>query len=242
MRLPLILEPDTLVPDIMVREGDKKGVADPTFVKWLLDAISKVKSQKQRPNEERIASAIRFTHKSLKQDVIMDQLQLAVLDGHILKVENKGTYSYKDPAHSSSSRGKMLQVHKKVDLRRIIIRAIKNLGEIGGSNLRNINKYIQQTYSLESTDSSNLMHCLRVSMKKAVEFGQVIRNGQLYKIGACSESESVASTASYLQSSDDDDEPLEIKKVCTRPVKLYSMWQDPLKSQCCRKTEILSIW
>jgi hypothetical protein len=199
----------------MVREGDQKGGIDPTFVQWLLDAILKVKHQKQRPSVDRIASAIRYVHKDVKQDRITEQLELAVQDGLILKVNNKGTYSYNDPARFSlHRRNKTLQVHKKVDLTRIIIRAIRELAEIGGSSIRNVEKYIQRTYSLESMDSSNLMHCLRVSMKKAVESGQVIRTGQLYKIGTCSESESVASTASYLQSSEDDADPVEIKKVC----------------------------
>jgi len=200
----------------MVREGDK-GFPNPTFVKWILEAISKVKHQKQRPGLDRIVNAIRQCHKDVKHEVVAEQLSLAVQNGLVLKIVNKGVSSYNDPARFSlSRRNRTLQVHKKVDLSGVIFRAIRELGEIGGSTLKSIEKYVQRTYSLESSDSSNLTHCLRVSIKKVVDSGQVVKSGQFYKIGACSESESVASTGSYLHSSEDDTDLNETKKVCIR--------------------------
>ena len=206
----------------MVREGDK-GIPNPTFVKWILGAISKVKHQKQRPSLDRIVNAIRQCHKDVKHETVSEQLSLAVQNGLVIKVMNKGVCSYNDPAKFSlNRRNKTLQVHKKVDLSRVILRAIRDLGEIGGSTLKSIEKYLQRTYSLESTDSSNLTHCLRMSIKKAVDNGQVIKSGQFYKIGACSESESVASTGSYLHSSEEDAELNETKKVCTNHLMVTS--------------------
>lgn len=71
-------------------------LANPTYTQWILEAIKKVKKQKQRPSEERICNAVSMSH-GLDRKTILEQLELSVKDGTILKVTNKGLNSYKDP-------------------------------------------------------------------------------------------------------------------------------------------------
>lgn len=71
-------------------------LANPMYTQWILEAIKKVKKQKQRPSEERICNAVSMSH-SLDRKTILEQLELSVKDGTILKVTNKGLNSYKDP-------------------------------------------------------------------------------------------------------------------------------------------------
>lgn len=65
-----------------------------TWTAWFLDAIRKIRSQKQRPSVERIAHAVRLQH-DYHEEVIAENLQLAVKRGDILKLFNKGQSSYK---------------------------------------------------------------------------------------------------------------------------------------------------
>ncbi|KAJ8415416.1 hypothetical protein AAFF_G00423960 [Aldrovandia affinis] len=71
-------------------------LANPLYTNWILEAIKKVKKQKQRPSEERICNAVSMSH-GLDRKTVLEQLELSVKDGSILKVSNKGLNSYKDP-------------------------------------------------------------------------------------------------------------------------------------------------
>ncbi|XP_035766511.1 histone acetyltransferase KAT6A [Neolamprologus brichardi] len=71
-------------------------LANPLYTQWILEAIKKVKKQKQRPSEERICNAVSMSH-GLDRKTVLEQLELSVKDGTILKVTNKGLNSYKDP-------------------------------------------------------------------------------------------------------------------------------------------------
>ncbi|XP_072288893.1 histone acetyltransferase KAT6A isoform X3 [Eucyclogobius newberryi] len=71
-------------------------LANPLYTQWILEAIRKVKKQKQRPSEDRISNAVNMSH-GLDRKTVLEQLELSVKDGTILKVTNKGLNSYKDP-------------------------------------------------------------------------------------------------------------------------------------------------
>uniref|UniRef100_A0AAY5JWD2 Histone acetyltransferase n=1 Tax=Esox lucius TaxID=8010 RepID=A0AAY5JWD2_ESOLU len=73
-------------------------LANPLYTQWILEAIQKIKRQKQRPSEERICHAV-ATLRGLDKRTVLEQLELGVHDGSILKVTNKGSASYKDPEH-----------------------------------------------------------------------------------------------------------------------------------------------
>lgn len=182
----------------MVKEGELTNLSDSTYVKWLLDAIHKVKQQKQRPNIERICNAVRQNRK-VSRETIEEQLELAVKDGTVLKVYNKGLCSYKDPSCVSQLKSRTVKVTKKTDLTKLISKTIKELGEIGGSTLRSVEKYILKSCSLDIEDEVDLMQQLRLSLKKGISAGRFVKDGRHIKINYVNssvESDSFGSTSS----------------------------------------------
>lgn len=149
------------------------------WLAWILDAIRKIRSQKQRPSVERICHAIKQHHKDYHEDVIAEQLEMAVRRGKILKVFNKGQSSYKDPGRL---RSRDLKVTRNTDLSKVLARAVKELGERDGSALRTLEKFIRQSYKLViDPPDLDLKLVLKVSLEKAVEKEFVEKRGKLYK-------------------------------------------------------------
>lgn len=168
-------------------EGESKTMGNPVYMKWLLEAIHKIKHQKQRPSVERISHAVRQHHK-VSPESIEEQLELAVKEGIILKVMNKGLCSYKDPNRLNNNTGSTfkrttLKIAKKTDLTKVVVRTIQDLGEIGGSTLKSIEKYIRKNYNLDITDGSDLAHQVRLSVKRGINSGQLIQDHRLYRVG-----------------------------------------------------------
>ena len=199
----------------MVKEeekGDgqmKSEEANPTYTKWLLDAIRKVKRQKQRPSLERIYHAVR-QHHEVNRDIIAEQLEMAVTARAVLKVFNKGVCSYKDPvSNDSQSNTRTLIVGKKTNLSRVIVKTIKELGESEGSTARNIEKRIRTTYELEVDDGVDLNRQIRLSLKRAVKSGLLQEDGRLYRRTPADNSDSMNTSGSSTTSTlvGDDDMP-----------------------------------
>lgn len=157
---------------------DQEPVSHATWTTWILEAIHKIRTQKQRPSVERICSAIR-QHHSFSDDVIADNLEHAVKEGSVLKVFNKGQNSYKDPGGLQS---RQLNVAKGTDLSKVIAKATRELGKRDGSTLKSIEKYIRQSHALNlSSGDVDFRSLLRISAKRAVDRGLVIQEGRLFK-------------------------------------------------------------
>lgn len=150
--------------------------ANATYTTWLLEAITKIKQQKQRPNEERICNVVQTNHKVTK-DAILEQLALAVKDGSILKVQNKGMVSYKDPSTVCQLRTRCLEITPQTDLTKVLVRSVRELGESKGSTLRSIEKYIKNSYRLRLQDGANLGHLLKMQLKQVLRTGQIQQEG-----------------------------------------------------------------
>ena len=163
----------------MVNEGEEGKHANPTYSKWLLDAIHKIRSQKQRPNVERICHSVRQIHK-VSNDSILEQLELAVDDGLILKVISKGICSYRDP--DSAQRKRLLKIGAKTDLTRVIIRSIKEAGNDVGLSLKQIEKHVQENYSVEA-EETDLLKQLKISLKKGLSRDKFVKEGRFIKLG-----------------------------------------------------------
>ena len=174
----------------MVKEGGGSSVSKPTINKWLLEAIRKVKHQKQRPNLERIFNAVR--HHNLSQEVVADQLESAVKAGVIMRTFTKGICSYKDPAMITSK--KVLKVGKQTDLTKVIIRCLKQL-DLNGSSFKSLENFMKQNFALEADENVDFTRQIRLSLKKAVNKGALVKDGQLYKVG-CSGSSGESDSAS----------------------------------------------
>lgn len=160
-----------------MREQVTFGLSE--WEKWILDAIRKIRAQKQRPSTERICHAVRQHHPH-SEEVIKDYLEQLVCAGTVLKVFNKGQNTYKDPGGIKQSR--QLKLTKDSDLSKVIFRAARELQEKDGSTLKSIEKYIQQSHSVEVCEpEADLSSVIRLSAKRAVEKGLVVVDGKLYK-------------------------------------------------------------
>ncbi|KAK3090335.1 hypothetical protein FSP39_011013 [Pinctada imbricata] len=148
----------------MVKDSDFELLSNPKYSRWILDAINKVKHQKQRPNLERISNAIRQTH-NVTVDLISEQLELAVRDGIILKIVGKdGVCSYRDPAVVTQLKTRTLKVDKNVDLTKTVIKSLRELRDLNVTNgvssgylVRegNLVKLCEKPQQTESTASSS---------------------------------------------------------------------------------------
>ncbi|XP_039336824.1 histone acetyltransferase KAT6B isoform X3 [Mauremys reevesii] len=171
-------------------------LANPLYTEWILEAIQKVKKQKQRPSEERICHAVCASH-GLDKRTVSEQLELSVQDGSILKVTNKGLASYKDPDNPGrfssvkpgtlpksvkGSRGAANEL-RNVDWNKLLRRAIEGLQEPNGSSLKNIEKYLRSQNDLASIFNNPVFQQrLRLGAKRAVNNGRLLKDGPQYRV------------------------------------------------------------
>ena len=181
-----------LETETMVREGNKTGGQqdDHKYSQWLLEAIRKIKQQKQQPNIERITAAMRQHQGQVSQSLIQEKLDIAVKTGVILKVINRGTASYKDPARVVTLATRKLKVDKNTNLTKILLKSIRELGESGGSTLKTIEKYVKTSYSISVQDKLDLSSVIRTCARKAVSCGKLELDGRSYRIHTESSSDS----------------------------------------------------
>ncbi|XP_042579438.1 histone acetyltransferase KAT6A-like [Cyprinus carpio] len=174
-------------------------LANPLYTTWILEAIKKVKKQKQRPSEERICNAVSMSH-GLDRKTVLEHLELSVKDGSVLKVSNKGLNSYKDPENpgrlgftkpraggssSASSSGKK----PGLDWNKLIKRSLEGLHEPGGSSLKSIERFLKCQADVAGYLSGSgsmgpgIFHQqLRLSLKRAVSHGRVVKQGPLFRL------------------------------------------------------------
>ncbi|MFT7807160.1 histone acetyltransferase KAT6B isoform X1 [Arapaima gigas] len=172
-------------------------LANPLYTEWILEAIQKIKRQKQRPSEERICHAVSTSH-GLEKETVLEQLELSVHDGSVLKVTNKGCASYKDPDNP----GRIASVKpggfpvslkgaawgssdlRHVDWNKILKRAIEALGDPCGSSLRNIERFLRKQEDLSNfVTNPRFQQRLRLAAKRAVNNGRLQKSGPLYRLG-----------------------------------------------------------
>ncbi|KAK3928002.1 Histone acetyltransferase KAT6A [Frankliniella fusca] len=151
----------------------------PTILKWILFAIGKIRDQKQRPNLERISHTVRQNCK-VSENVVEEHLDLAVKEGTVVKLINKGQETYRDPGHMKAR--KVLPVSKESDLSKVVVRAIRE-HDPEGCSLKDIEDRLRSTFSLE-TDLSDVdfKSVLRVSLKRALALGLLVQEGRLIKL------------------------------------------------------------
>ncbi|XP_051772369.1 histone acetyltransferase KAT6B isoform X3 [Ctenopharyngodon idella] len=173
-------------------------LANPLYTEWILEAIQKIKRQKQRPSEERICHAVSTSH-GLDKGVVLQQLELAVKDGSILKVTSKGCASYKDPDNPGRiapfklggsgpvSVGSVIPAGdlRHVDWNKILRRAIEGLGVPAGSSLRNIERFLRSQGDLVNVVANpRFQQRLRLAAKRAVNNGRLLKDGPLYRMNS----------------------------------------------------------
>lgn len=174
-------------------------LANPLYTTWILEAIKKVKKQKQRPSEERICNAVSMSH-GLDRKTVLEHLELSVKDGSVLKVSNKGLNSYKDPENpgrlgftkprtGGSSSSSSSSKKPGLDWNKLIKRSLEGLHEPGGSSLKSIERFLKCQADVAGYLSGSgsmgpgLFHQqLRLSLKRAVSHGRVVKQGPLFRL------------------------------------------------------------
>lgn len=172
-------------------------LANPLYTEWILEAVQKIKKQKQRPSEERICHAVSTSH-GLDKKTVSEQLELSVQDGSVLKVTNKGLASYKDPDHpgrfssvkpgtfpkpTKGPKGPPCNDLRNVDWNKLLKRAIEGLEEPSGSSLKSIEKYLRSQSDLTgTTDHPAFQQRLRLGAKRAVNNGRLLKDGPQYRV------------------------------------------------------------
>ncbi|XP_032773677.1 histone acetyltransferase KAT6B isoform X2 [Rattus rattus] len=172
-------------------------LANPLYTEWILEAVQKIKKQKQRPSEERICHAVSTSH-GLDKKTVSEQLELSVQDGSVLKVTNKGLASYKDPDHpgrfssvkpgtfpkpTKGAKGPPCSDLRNVDWNKLLKRAIEGLEEPNGSSLKNIEKYLRSQSDLTgTTNHPSFQQRLRLGAKRAVNNGRLLKDGPQYRV------------------------------------------------------------
>ncbi|CAH2043148.1 unnamed protein product, partial [Iphiclides podalirius] len=156
---------------------DPDEVGKEVWKRWILEAIHKIRSQKQRPSVERICHAIR-QHHNYHEDVVSERLERAVREGTVLKVYNKGQSSYKDPGGLQS---RILRIGPDVDVSRAVAKAVRELGERDGSSLKSIERYLRQAYQLTVESGADVRTVVRAAAKRAVARGLVTHHAGNYR-------------------------------------------------------------
>lgn len=156
---------------------EPEDVSQAVWSRWILEAIRKIRSQKQRPSVERICHAIR-QHHNYHEDVVAEHLETAVKEGTVLKVFNKGQSSYKDPMGLQS---RTLVIEKGADITKVIAKAVRELGQRDGSTLKAIEKYVRQSHTVVERAETDLKIALRMAAKRAVSRGLIIQDGKAFK-------------------------------------------------------------
>ena len=157
--------------------SEPDDVGKEVWKRWILEAIHKIRSQKQRPSVERICHAIRQHHND-HEDVVSERLERAVREGVVLKVYNKGQSSYKDPG---GLQNKILRIAADVDVSRAVAKAVRELGERDGSSLKTIEKHLRQAYQVSVEENTDVRNILRAAAKRAVARGLLLHHAGNYK-------------------------------------------------------------
>ncbi|XP_053306959.1 histone acetyltransferase KAT6B isoform X2 [Spea bombifrons] len=167
-------------------------LASPLYTEWILEAIQKVKRQKQRPSEERICHAVHAAH-GLQKRLVVEQLQLSVQDGSVLKVNNRGVVSYKDPENPGRltatpsaplPRARVVGTDMRtVDWNKLLRRALEGLQEPTGSSLKAMEKFLRGQDDLAGVVANPIFERrLRMAAKRAVNSGRLLKVGAQYRL------------------------------------------------------------
>lgn len=152
---------------------------DPKYAMWIIQAIGKVKGQKQRPSEDRISHILETVY-GLDPQVALEQLELCVKTGKVLKVVFKDKASYKDPAKVPRHvRG---SIQKPVDFTEFIKEALENIGDENGCTLPQIGNYVTQHHAAVLDSPSDTQTRLKESLKRGLASEAFIKEGRFYRL------------------------------------------------------------
>ncbi len=153
---------------------DNEDDLEETSIQQLLEAIRRIKGQKQRPGEDRICNTMQLKYNILPEDALK-LLERAVQAGRVVKLINKGMPSYRDPDTLSVSRPPL----NPSDTARMIKKAILTVN-LDGASAKEIEESIRKEHSLVL--NVDLTNQIRSILHKMVESGRLNKHGRIYKV------------------------------------------------------------
>ncbi|XP_028041911.1 histone acetyltransferase KAT6A isoform X1 [Bombyx mandarina] len=186
---------------------DPDEVGKEVWKRWILEAIHKIRSQKQRPSVERICHAIR-QHHNYHEDIVSERLERAVREGVVLKVYNKGQSSYKDPG---GMQNRTLRLAPNVDISRPVAKIVRELGERDGSTLKSIERHLYQAYQIIVSPDVDVKAILRAAVKRAVARGLLSHHAGAYVVADSSNNTSSDRSSKQKKHSQDSSEEKQVQ-------------------------------
>jgi histone acetyltransferase MYST4 len=155
--------------------------------RWLLEAIGKIRSQKQRPNVERICAVMQQQCRKVTMKDVASLLNLAIDAHKVVRLESKGGVSYRDASsihkdskttrpHSSEA------VRKKSDnLEMLVMSALH--ASVVGCTLEKIEKHVRKSLQTsDETDSDSLRRHIETICSRLVNEKQLVIEDGLYSV------------------------------------------------------------
>ena len=178
--------------------GLAKGVK-PEYIQWSVDAMRKVKAQKQQPNLERICRCVQREH-AITDEMVENCLIEAALQGRLVtQCTPDGVMTYREAAsrnlkafarrrrrllpNGSQPSRKVLFVKATVKLTGIIVKILRRecRNEEGkGLSLKRLIRYLRKTYRLKVEEGVDLKRSVRLGLKRAIKKHKVAKEGCLY--------------------------------------------------------------
>lgn len=144
----------------------------------LLNAIEKVRLQKQRPSVERIHRVLRQVDPDLSVATVATELEKAAKDGHILKIVSNDLCSYKLlPASVVKSTNNTLPVLHVLPSREFLDVIVSVVGGLERCSLEVLEGQLKRKYTLELAGDLNLRKELRDCCLKLVKLGRLKKDG-----------------------------------------------------------------
>ena len=168
----------------MVKQRDQSETDREDRSEWILDAIAKIRYQKQCPNESRICNIVTSRHDVSYEDVL-EYIKVAVEQGKILQIFNfKNVATYKDPRTITKLQSRCLDIGPGTDLVKVIVRCVRELGgESDAIPLSKVEEHIRSSYSVRVKDGTDLSTVLELQVSQAVLTGLLLREGTNFKLG-----------------------------------------------------------
>lgn len=154
----------------------------------ILNAIEKVRLQKQRPSVERIHRVLRQLDPALSVADVGLELEKAAKDGVILKVVTNNICSYKLPPPSASSstatgsrqKGASLPVLKVLPNREFLDAVVSSANCLESCSVETLESQLRRQYALETTGDTSLKQELQNCCRKLVKVGRLRKDGQFF--------------------------------------------------------------
>lgn len=164
-----------------------KDASPKDLERWLLEAIGKIRNQKQRPNVERICAMMQQQCRKVTAKDVASLLDLAIKSHKVVRLESKGGVSYRDASsvHKDSKTARPHSseaVRKKSDnLDTLVMSTLR--ASLVGYSIDQIEKLVRKSLQISyETGSDNLRKRVETVCSRLVNEKQLVVEDGLYSV------------------------------------------------------------